>query len=306
MADRRRIGIVGARGHTGAELLALIAGHPQLELAFASSRQYAERLVGVGDLRFEALEPADVAARAADAVVLALPNGHSEPFVEVLGDSVIVDLSADHRFDDGWCYGLPERNRTAIAGARRIANPGCYATAAQLAIDPVLSQLVDEPRIFGVSGYSGAGTTPSPRNDPDNLRDNLLPYAPVGHTHEREISRQLGRKVRFMPHVASFFRGIALTIDLTLDHEADDEALLARYHARYDDEPLVRVSESAPLVRDAVDRHVANIGGIAVEGRRMVVSATIDNLLKGAATQALQNLNLALGIDEHCGIPLDD
>jgi N-acetyl-gamma-glutamyl-phosphate reductase len=306
MAKLHRVGIVGARGHTGAELVALLEAHPTQELVFAGSRQHADKLVGAGELRFEALEPEDVAARAVDAVVLALPDGACAPYVAALPDStIIVDLSADHRFDDSWNYGLPERNRRALEGARRIANPGCYATLAQLALDPIIEWLVDEPRIFGVSGYSGAGTSPSPHNDPDTLRDNLLPYSPVGHTHEREISRGLGRKVRFMPHVAAFFRGIALTIDVTLKQKMSTEALLARYRARYDAEALVRVSEEAPRVRDAVEQHYASIGGIAVDGTRMVLSATIDNLLKGAATQALQNLNLALGLDEHCGIPVD-
>src|SRR5690606_17762708 len=128
-------------------------------------------------LVFEALSPEQAAARAVDAVVLALPNGASAPYVEALGERpVLVDLSADHRFDDGWRYGLVELFRDRLRGARRISNPGCYATAAQIALSPIAAELTAPPRIFGVSGYSGAGTTPSDRNDPDKLRDNLMPY----------------------------------------------------------------------------------------------------------------------------------
>lgn len=300
----RRVGIVGARGHTGSELMSLVAGHPELSLGFVGSRSLAGKPVpGFGDLEYEAIDPAALRSREADVIVLALPNGASGDFVAAAGDTPIIDLSADHRFDDSWGYGLVEANRRALAGARHIANPGCYATAAQLALRPLAELLADEPRIFGVSGYSGAGTTPSPRNDPEALRDNLMPYGLAGHTHEREISRHLGHRVRFMPHVAPFFRGITLTIDTTLKSALDASALYARYEDRYASEALVEVLEEAPLVRDNVGRHSVRIGGLTVDDKRVVIVATIDNLLKGAATQAMQNLNLALGMDELAGIP---
>jgi N-acetyl-gamma-glutamyl-phosphate reductase common form len=260
---------------------------------------------GFDELRFEAIDAPALAERApsSDAIVLALPNGASETFVEAAPDAAFVDLSADHRFDDSWAYGLVELCRRELTGARRVANPGCYATAAQLALTPLVELLADEPRIFGVSGYSGAGTTPSPRNDPDALRDNLMPYALAGHTHEREICRHLGHAVRFMPHVAPFFRGITLTIDATLREPLSLDALRRRYAKRYAEEPLVTVVEDAPLVRDNVGHHGVHIGGITMQGARVVIVATIDNLLKGAATQALQNINLMLGLDELAGIP---
>lgn len=298
-----RIAIIGARGHTGSELMRLFAAHPGAHVSHVGSRALAgqEAMAGV---RYTAIEPEDAAALDVAAVVLALPNDASAPYVAAIPEATcIVDLSSDHRFDDGWRYGLPERHRDALRGARRIANPGCYATAAQLAIDPLLGELTAPPRIFGVSGYSGAGTTPSPRNDPDKLRDNLMPYALVGHTHEQEIGRHLGQRVHFMPHVAPFFRGITLTIDMVLRDPTTTDALLSRYVARYRDEPLVRVQEAAPLVRDAAHSHHVTIGGFSCDGTRAVVVATIDNLLKGAATQALQNVNLALGLDERAGLP---
>ena len=296
------IAVIGARGHTGAELLALLAAHPSFELVAAGSRALAGQLA-IGDLHYQAIDPSAAAKLGVDAVVLALPNGAAAPYVDALSDEVIVDLSADHRFDDDWTYGLPERRRDDIAGARRIANPGCYATAAQLALDPIDGELAAPPRIFGISGYSGAGTTPSPRNDKGALRDNVMPYSLCDHVHEREISRQLGTPVHFMPHVAPFFRGITLTIDCALEWPREPEPTLRHYEKRYAGDRLVVVQREAPLVRDAVGAHHATIGGFACHQTRMVIVATIDNLLKGAATQAVQNLNLALGQDEHCGIP---
>jgi N-acetyl-gamma-glutamyl-phosphate reductase len=301
----RCVGIIGARGYVGAELVRLVMGHPGLELAFVGSRALAGQAVeGAPSLRYEDVGPADLAARNLDAIVLALPNGASEPFVAAAGAAILVDLSADWRFDDGWVYGLTEVNRDKVRGARRVANPGCYATGAQLALGPIVTELASAPRVFGVSGYSGAGTTPSPRNDPERLRDNLMPYGLVGHLHEKEISRHLGHAVHFLPHVAPFFRGIALTIDCELRAPVTASALGERYRARYRGEPLVAVSDEAPLVRDIAQSHQVRIGGFACDGARAVVIATIDNLLKGAATQALQNLNLALGYDELTGIPV--
>ncbi|HWG10576.1 MAG TPA: N-acetyl-gamma-glutamyl-phosphate reductase [Rhodanobacteraceae bacterium] len=311
---RKSVGIVGARGHVGAELIALIARHPHLKLAFVSSRELAGRCVAdvAGELRYEPLDPEAAADRQADAVVLALPNGNAAPWVRALDEkaprTLIVDVSADHRFDDGWHYGLPELARARYRGERRIANPGCYATAMQLAIAPVLDDLVSPPQCFGVSGYSGAGTTPSDKNDPGKLRDNLMPYSLVDHLHQREVSRQLGVPVEFMPHVAPHFRGITMTVNLWLREPVTADALKARYRERYAGEPLVRIVDDPPWVSRIAGRHDVEIGGFAVApgGKRAVIVATLDNLLKGAATQALQNLNLAFGFDETEGIPLED
>jgi len=315
MSERKAIGIVGARGHTGAELIRLIARHPQLELAFVSSRELAgQRVAGQiqefsGELCYESLDADAVASKGADAVVLALPNGKAAPYVASLeaakSDTVIADLSADYRFDDGWYYGLPELYRGNYRGQRHISNPGCYATAMQLAIAPLKDLLVAPPACFGVSGYSGAGTTPSDRNDPEKLRDNLIPYSLVDHTHEREVTRHLGFPVEFMPHVAPHFRGITLTANLWLRERSTVEAIKARYRERYSGEPLVRVVDDAPWVSRIANCHHVEIGGFAVApgSKRVVVVATLDNLLKGAATQAMQNLNLALGFDELMGIP---
>lgn len=314
----KTIGIVGARGHTGAELIRLIANHPRFELAFVSSRELAGQPVREhsdaysGELRYENLDPNAVAAKGADAVVLALPNGKAAPYVEALDkvapQTVIVDLSADYRFDEGWYYGLPELTRGGYAGQKRISNPGCYATAMQLAIAPLLDRLAGPPQCFGVSGYSGAGTTPSDKNNAELLRDNLMPYSLADHTHEREVSRRLGVPVEFMPHVAPHFRGITLTANLWLQQPAKVEDIRALYRQRYAGEPLLRVTDEAPWVSRIAGRHGVEVGGFTVApgGKRLVVVATVDNLLKGAATQAMQNLNLAFGFDELAGIPQED
>ena len=315
MSAAIKVGLVGARGYTGAELIRLFAAHPRFELAFVTSRELDGRRVAdhnpgfTGELRYSSPDYRDLPGLGADAVVLALPNGKAAHIVQQFDDAgadpVIIDLSADYRFDPSWYYGLPELTRTRYAGQRRISNPGCYATAMQLAIAPMLNVLDGPVQCFGVSGYSGAGTTPSDRNNVELLRDNLMPYALAGHVHEREVPHQLGHPVEFMPHVAPHFRGITLTANLHLSIAFEREEVLARYRGRYAAEPLVRVQDEAPWVSRIAGRHHVEIGGFTLsdDGRRLVAVATEDNLLKGAATQALQNLNLAFGLDELAGIP---
>lgn len=314
----KTVGLVGARGHTGAELIRLIARHPQLQLAFVSSRELAGQLVSAhidgfaGELRYENLGHEEVATRGVDAVILALPNGKAGDIVAALDaqapDTLIADLSADYRFNQDWYYGLPELTRASYAGQKRISNPGCYATAMQLSIAPLLDRLAGPPQCFGVSGYSGAGTTPSDKNDTDKLRDNLMPYALADHMHEREVSRHLGVPVEFMPHVAPHFRGITMTANLWLDRAMSVEDIRALYRSRYAGEPLIRILDEAPWVSRIAGKHGVEIGGFTVApgGKRVVVVATLDNLLKGAATQAMQNLNTAFGFGELTSIPLEE
>ncbi|HEX7338800.1 MAG TPA: N-acetyl-gamma-glutamyl-phosphate reductase [Rhodanobacteraceae bacterium] len=317
MSDKKTVGIVGARGYTGTELIRLISRHPALELAFVSSRELDGQKVAAhndayaGELAYEALDAAAVAAKRADIVILALPNGKSAAFVEALEaanpDGIIIDISADHRFDPDWYYGLPELTREAWRGQKHVSNPGCYATAMELAITPLKDLLAAPPVCFGVSGYSGAGTTPSDKNNPATLHDNLIPYALTGHGHEREVSYQLGLPVEFMPHVAPHFRGLTVTTNLYLSHPLTRDEVLRRFHAAYDDEPLVVVQDDAPWVSKAAEHHYAAVGGftLSTDGKRVVIVSTLDNLLKGAATQAMQNLNRLLGLDELTAIPRD-
>jgi len=292
---KRSLALVGSRGYVGRELVTLVERHGDLDVRLAISQR-------------DGKSPAEVAAERLDAYVLALPNGASEAYVEAITsarpDAVIVDLSADHRFTSSWVYGQPERNRARVRAAKHIANPGCYATAMQLALAPLLPLVEGPANVFGVSGYSGAGTTPSPKNDPEALRDNLMPYSLVGHLHEREVAAHLGCRLFFMPHVASWFRGLTVTVSVALSKHCTRSELEERYAGAYGAEPLVRVQTDIPLVRDIAEKHETVIGGLALseDGHHAVVVATIDNLLGGAATQAIRNLNLALGFDENQGV----
>ena len=309
---KHRLALIGARGYTGREFLGLLAKHPEIELALAASNAQAGQPIidevpdwPQADQNFVALAPDEVETVDAGVWVLAVPNGQSPPWVQAIArrhpEALILDLGADYRFDPDWVYGLTEFNRAALKGARRISNPGCYATGAQFGLLPLRDQLMGPPVIFGVSGYSGAGRTPSARNDPERLRDNLIPYALTGHVHEQEI----GRPVRFHPHVAAFFRGITLTIAVDLGAPVTAESLQEEFQARYRDEPLVRVQVEIPEIPALNPRTGICIGGFSVDPRdahRASFVVVLDNLLKGAASQALQNINLALGLEELAGI----
>jgi N-acetyl-gamma-glutamyl-phosphate reductase len=311
-----RLALIGGRGYTGSELLRLIARHPEIELAVATSDSQAGQAIAESvpewpetDDVFEALEPDAVGKVDADVWVLALPNGKSQPWVDAIGqahpDAVVLDLGADWRFDAHWAYGLTELNREALGSAKRIANPGCYATGGMFGLWPIRRALAAPPVLFGVSGYSGAGRTPSPRNDPERLADNLIPYALTGHVHEQEISAHLRRPVRFHPHVAPFFRGISLTVSVMLTEPLSSEELLAMYWQQYEGEPLIWLSEEIPEIREVAGTPRLAIGGFTVDERdamRASFVVALDNLLKGAASQALQNINIALGLDELTGV----
>jgi len=307
---------VGARGHTGAQLLPLLWEHPEFELVAVGSssavgqpvNEHVDGLEGC-DLLFSDIRPVTMKQFRSDACVLALPNGFASGYVKALDKSrpetVVVDLSADHRFDSGWAYGQPERFSDQIHGATRIANPGCYATGAQLALAPVLDLILGIPVVFGVSGYSGAGTTPSRKNDPDVLKDNLLPYTLTEHVHEKEISHHLRRDVRFLPHVASFFSGISLTVSLELINALSEEELLQRYRSFYSGSPLVDVRTDIPEVAEVRGTHKLILGGFSVsetEPHRVALVCVLDNLLKGAASQAVQNLNVSFGLNAMTGL----
>lgn len=309
------IALIGGRGYAGRELLGLIIHHAEFEVRAVASRSHAGRLVreqapdfGDDQLCFCDYSPESVFATPADAYVLAMPNGQAASWVNKIRqrqpDAVIVDLSADYRTDGAWVYGLPEINRSAIRGARNIANPGCYATAAALALWPLRDYLSGTPRVFGVSGYSGAGSTPSPKNDPDHLRENLLPYQLTGHAHQQELGRVLQRDVMLMPHVANYFRGLSVTVTADIDAPATTD-LNELYRRAYADEPLIKLLDDAAQPAPVAGTNLAAIGPLVLDGRnpqRVVITAALDNLRKGAATQALQNLNLAFGFSERMGM----
>ncbi|KAJ7143752.1 hypothetical protein C8R44DRAFT_758820 [Mycena epipterygia] len=344
----KRLGLIGARGYTGQALTTLLSGHPYLALTHVSSRQlagtpltgYTKAPVTYSNLSTTDLEEMEKAG-AVDAWVMALPNGVCKPFVDAVdrgaaaraggaaAGSVVVDLSADYRFEEGWTYGLPELyGRSAIRASKRISNPGCYATSAQMLIAPLVAHVAPGalPTVFGLSGYSGAGTVmttdpdgrpaSAPKVSPESLAGGVRPYSLTGHIHEREAGHHLSRllpadgsgmKIAFVPAVAPWFSGILSTASIPLKGRLSAREVAELFAARYQGEPLVRLMTGVPALQDIENKHTWSGGGFQVSsaGDRVVVVGGLDNLLKGAATQCLQNLNLALGYDEFAGIPID-
>ncbi|KAK7062659.1 hypothetical protein VNI00_000147 [Paramarasmius palmivorus] len=301
----KRLGLIGARGYTGQALTSLLSEHPHLNLTHVSSRQLAGYpLEGYkkSAVTYSNLSPQDVERMEkdgeVDAWVMALPNGACKPFVDAVDrgakeraseGSVIVDLSADYRFEDGWTYGLPELyGREAIRASKRISNPGCYATSNQLLIAPLVNYVKPGawPTVFGISGYSGAGTVTSndpdgrpislPKVTPEALAGGVKAYSLTDHIHEREAGRHLSRllngasmKVAFIPHVAPWFSGILSTLSMPLTEQLSAKDIVSLYEKKYEGEKLVRIKKEV------------------LEGERVVVVGGLDNLLKGAA-----NLNV--------------
>lgn len=310
--------VIGARGHTGSELLPLLWRHPHFELVAVGSRSAAGKPVANEVARIEGcalvfsdISAANVNEHGADAFVLAMPNGEAAAYADAIlhanPEAVIVDLSADFRFDDAWAYGFAEQFETHIRNSRCIANPGCYATAMQVALAPLAGRFSGAPVAFGVSGYSGAGVSPSRKNDTQALANNLMPYSLAGHVHEREVTRHLGHPVHFMPHVAQFFRGISLTVSAELDDETSVDELAALYRSHWQGCPLIEVRSDMPEVAQVQEKHGAIVGGFTVSPEApnsIAAVCVLDNLLKGAATQAVQNLNLAFGFESTEGIPI--
>lgn len=314
MAKPFRLGLIGARGYVGSELIRLIQGHPNIELAYVSSRERVGQLLtdfensAPAGMRYVNFNPEQACEQSADVVVLALPNNLANNWVNIFdvkqSNTLLVDLSADYRFDSNWFYGLPELTRSAYQGQRRISNPGCYATAMQLAIAPMREYLTGPVQCFGVSGYSGAGTSPSDKNDPQKLRDNLMPYALVNHIHEHEVASQMQCDVHFMPHVAAHFRGLSITSNIQLNQVLGIDFIKQCYQMAFQNEPFVSVVNDAPWLTDVINTPNAIVGGFTLseDGKRLVVVSVLDNLLKGAASQALQNINMGLNLPETQGI----
>ncbi|KAG9118880.1 hypothetical protein FRC07_006390 [Ceratobasidium sp. 392] len=337
----KKLALIGARGFTGQALVSLLSNHPHLSLAHVSSRElagYKLKEYTKSDVTYENLSTTDVERMAeegqVDAFVMALPNGVCKPFVDAVdkGDrkggreSVVVDLSADYRFENGWTYGLPELyNREALRTAKRISNPGCYATSTQMLLAPLLPYLAQGaiPTVFGVSGYSGAGTqagqkdsdgrpTTVPKVSSKSLKGGIKPYSLTDHIHEREAGHHLSSlsstgevKVAFVPSVAPWFSGILSVASLPLKDTMRASDVKGLYEAKYGSERLVSIKDSVVELGDVQGKHGWVVGGVQVHssGKRVVVTGGLDNLLKGAATQCVQNLNLSLGYDELAGVP---
>lgn len=332
-------GIVGATGYTGVELLRLLATHPHVELRQVTSRTMAGQplaavfphLEGVLDLAFSAPEPAALAE--CDLVFFTTPNAtamHMVPELLKAGTRVI-DLSADFRIRDAglWSqwygdahacpellqeavYGLPEVNRSRLQGARLVANPGCYPTAVTLALLPLVEAgVVATERLIAdaKSGVSGAGRKASLNTQFSETAENLRAYGVSGHRHLPEISQTLATvsdsplDLTFVPHLVPMIRGIHATVYAELTAEGAD--VQALFESRYESEPFVRVMAAGghPETRSV---RGSNLCRLAVHrpggGSQVVVLAVIDNLVKGAAGQAVQNMNLMCGWPETSGL----
>jgi N-acetyl-gamma-glutamyl-phosphate reductase common form len=308
-----KVALVGARGYVGFELLKLLDTHPNTEVVAAFSREFNGKMVsdvvaGFSNthLKYCSDEFDSLFDIQLDVIFLALPNGlaakHRLLWDDLSNKVCIIDLSSDFRFDKEWTYGQPETSDYSTANNKLIANPGCYATAAQLAILPILHFLKNPPHIFGVSGYSGAGSNPCKNNDRDKLKNNLVAYQLTNHIHEREICHVVGQPVNFIPHVSAFFRGIHLTVSIELKEFIALDEITNLYNSYYKKHELITVTDEIPEVKQVQNTHKVLIGGFSLKGNHLVLCTVIDNLLKGAATQAIQNLNLAFNLNINTGI----
>lgn len=336
-----KVAVIGASGYTGLELIRLLALHPKVEITHITSRQYdGEKistvfpsLAGVVSL---SCEPVDVAfiSKTADVVFTALPHKTAMDVVPLFLDHGcrVVDLSADYRLQDvavyqQWyqahsspellseaVYGLPELGRDAIKSARLVANPGCYPTSVALALAPLLRHSVIDHRtliIDSKSGTSGAGREAKTGSLFCEVNEGFKAYSVASHRHTPEIEQTLSRLagedvvINFTPHLLPVNRGILSTCYASLSHSIDAASLQNMYEAFYQDEPFVRVLPSGTLPNIAYVKgsNYADIGFVLDERtQRVIVVSAIDNLVKGAAGQAIQNMNIMLDLPEQMGL----
>jgi N-acetyl-gamma-glutamyl-phosphate reductase len=315
------IGVLGASGYAGRELCGLIARHPGLELAFASANeQRGQRMrIGSRDLTYVATE--DAPLRDAEIVFTALPHGTSAKWVASARSSGarVVDLSSDFRPGaqnaEAAPYGLTELMREKITGADIVANPGCYPTAVLIAIAPLLKAgLVRAGATINVSaasGVTGAGYSPRPDLLFAEVAEDFRAYS-VGNQHRhlaemRAVTAELGGRdndILFTPHLLPVSRGILATITVPILEYADDPLVLWR--DTYAGEPFIEIADEPPSLRDVVRRNVVRVSvtnAANVRQPTLIIISAIDNLVKGAAGQAIQNANILLGLDEQRGLP---
>jgi N-acetyl-gamma-glutamyl-phosphate reductase len=333
-----RVLVAGASGYAGALAAELVRRHPSLELARVTARTDAGRRLnelhpqhGV-DLVLE--EPAAEDGTDVDAAIVAYPHGAAAPVVAALREqgTKVVDLSADFRLRDldaysRWygehgapqllgeaVYGLTELHREAIAGAGLVANPGCYPTASLLALAPLAAEgLIEDVVIDAKSGVSGAGRAAAEEMAVVKETDDTKPYKVTGHRHTPEIAQELSElagngggsdsRVTFVPHLMPYDQGELVSCYVRTTEPLDPARMLAMYEERYGEEPFVEISSEPPGVSGLRGTNLCRIHLALNEASgRVLAFASIDNLWKGAASQAIQNLNLMLGLPEGEGI----
>ena len=316
------VGVLGASGYAGRELCGLIVRHPRLELAFASANeQRGQRSrIGSSEVTFVATEDAPLSN--AEIVFTALPHGTSAKWVRNARSTGarVVDLSSDFRPGAGESvsnapYGLTELMRERIPGADIVANPGCYPTAILLAIAPLLKEGWVMPgatiNVSAASGVTGAGYSARPDLLFAEVAEDFRAYA-VGNEHRhlaemRAVTQELGGRnndILFTPHLLPVSRGILATITVPIEEHTEDPSLL--WKDCYNGEPFIEIADQPPSLRDVVRRNVVRLSVTRAANMRqptLIIISAIDNLMKGAAGQALQNANILLGLSEQAGLP---
>jgi N-acetyl-gamma-glutamyl-phosphate reductase len=323
-----RVGVAGATGYTGVELLRLLGRHPGVRIAAAmgspgAAPRHVPALKSLWDATVDGLD-IDVLADGTDAVFLALPEHAAADIAPALlaRGKRVFDLSGAFRLRDAelrhrWypktleqpasvVYGLTERNRDLLRDSTLVACAGCYPTAAILALSPLLQAgVIGQPIIIDAkSGVSGAGKTPTERTHFSECHDSLSAYGVFNHRHAAEIEQELNVPVTFVPHLLPIDRGILETIYATLQPGVDEAAIGAALHAAYDDSPFVRLTAGdLPEIKHVAHTNFCDIGWkVNAATRQLVLVVCIDNLVKGASGQAVQNFNVAFGFDERLGL----
>ncbi len=332
-----KVDVVGASGYAGGELFRLLANHPKVRLVGAYDLRNVGKLVSEvhpnlqGTVDIEILEPNyGKVGEEADIVFVATPHGVAMKFVPRLigAGARVIDLSADYRFDDlgvfesyyvkhespnlRGVYGLPEINRTEIKRAKLVANPGCFPTAAILSIAPLVREkLIDLGHIVidSKTGTSGAGATPSESTHHPVAGANVKAYSATAHRHSPEIDQELsklaGKKVKahFTPHLLPVVRGILSTAHVFMKRRINVNDLLRINRDFYEGEPFVRVREDLPQVNFVVGSNYCDLGfEVDAKSNRVVAVSALDNLIKGASGQAIQNMNIMFGFEEIEGL----
>jgi N-acetyl-gamma-glutamyl-phosphate reductase len=325
------VAVAGATGYTGQELLRILSRHPSVTIVAATSSGAASsatrKLPALAHIFTGEITPLDPAALATDAevVFLALPDKAAAELAPALLDAGVrvIDLSGAFRLRDdgqrtrwypethalpsGLAYGLTELERAAVAAARMVANPGCYPTAALLALRPLIETGLLAPGtdvvIDAKSGVSGAGKSPSERTHFSEVHGSVSAYGVFGHRHGAEIEQGAGRQVTFVPHLMPLDRGILSTMYVRVTPGTTEDALASAYERTYPGEPFIRLTGPAlPEIKHVAHTNFCDIGWrVDASGRAVVVSA-LDNLVKGASGQAVQNMNVMLALDQTTGL----
>ena len=307
-----KVGIIGGAGYTAGELLRILVNHPEVEIVFVHSTSNAgNHLYDVhgglfGDTELTFSDSYDL--EAVDVLFLCSAHGKSREFWEQNAcpeGLKVVDLAQDYRDEsEGYVYGLPEWQRDKIRTARKIANPGCFATAIQLALLPLAHAglLQSTVHVTAITGSTGAGVKPAATTHFSWRTDNLSTYKVFEHQHLKEICRNLGfNDIQFVPMRGDFARGIFASV--TVDTPLSGEEALALYQKFYADAAFTFVSDRPVDLKQVVNTNKAIVAPEVHDGT-LVVSSVIDNLLKGASGQAVQNMNLIFGIPETTGLRL--